>query len=163
MRIFFNDSINVYLPWIPAGSSGKPGSKAHSAKVFPAKKLSEKAGMIYHEINWRSYASYNRIAANRSPLSDGEKGANARTDGDSLGVMARWPIRQGITHDGHHSDGIFEIGSFIRTMRRYSKVKCAIFEPDDYTDEVWGMDKLVVERLVGIFAEQIGKRLSLKY
>ena len=63
MRIFFNDSINVYLPWMPACSSGKPGSKAHSAKVFPAKKLSEKAGMIYHEINWRSYASYNRIAA----------------------------------------------------------------------------------------------------
>lgn len=161
MRIFFNDSINVYLPWMPAGSSGFLGKEiSEPSFVVPAKELKTHEGLIYHSINWRSYSTYNRIAGNRTPLSSGEEGRNTENDIDRLGVMHRWPILQGIRHDGPDSEGIFQIGGFLRMMRRYSSLNQKLVEPDDYTPKIWDSDQAILKPLVARLSKNIGRYLS---
>lgn len=163
MRIFFNDSTNVYLPWMPSGSSGffaKNGGEA--TFVYPANELNAYKGQIFHSINWRSYSAYNKIAANRSPLAGGKRGPNPTPEADHLGVMLRWPILQKITHSGPDSGGIFQISGFLRMMRRYSISHQELIEPDQYTSTVWDADKAVLTPMIRKLSSNIGLYLSFR-
>lgn len=182
LRIFFNFSSNVYLPWAVSASVGSLGLILSQGGQFPFPSipvisLTESAGKIFQPINYPSYRAYN-VEANQyridqrhskedgKPKNSGrpkaekkEKATDVVSD-DYLGPMLIWPFRLPVNPHNHRDGALFQVGGFLRMMGRFDAQTGIRLSADTYAPDQFEIDKAALAQSVDGFFEAIAAMLA---
>lgn len=177
LRIFFNFSNNVYLPWsVSATSGGRPAvHTSTAAKPYPsspAKMLRQHEAALFQPVNYPSYQAYNKEAKFRpfSKAGVGSKKGRRRDETkaddvvreDHLGPMLVWPINLSLDAGGQVDRGMFWVSGFLRLMGRYDPKSGEKIEWDNYENQLFDSDVRVLSDAVTGFIETISAMLATK-
>lgn len=179
LRMFFNFSTNVYLPWTISATAG--GRRDQGPLVadapypsFPSKLLKDHSG-LFQPINYPSYRVYNREAQYKPFIADGTNSRRIRrppaeaTDAskdvvsqDFLGPMLVWPFRVGLDSQSGVGKGVFSVSGFLRMMGRYEAPSCSRTDWDRYETDQFPKDVIDLRPHVTNLTEYISLVLARK-
>lgn len=182
LRIFFNFSSNVYLPWTVSASVGSLGLILSQSGPFPFSSvpvisLTESAGKIFQPINYPSYRAYNveanqygivqrNLEADGKPKNSGrpktekkEKATDVVSD-DHLGPMLIWPFRIPVNPHNHKDGALFQVGGFLRMMGRFDGKTGIRLPANTYAPQQFEIDKAALTKPVEGFFEALAAMLA---